>query len=226
MNSSRNHSTQGSTGLYHSPSTVMWWPDTSSSSQTQGPGERIQLRQLGLSICSPSSHQCLGEVSCSWNRSCGFAIWWFSETMGQVNHLIDAHIRWLPCLTFRKSIYLPHSSVDLTLPDKFQPFLKPPLNVPNHPRLLKKYLDTPSLSRYHTAPRSLGGLGCPYLATLLLPVALLLDGSQHPEPWAPLLGFIIRSWGWSLSQAWLLAGPDKELPHVRLIESVCWIKWK
>lgn len=218
------------TGLYHGPSTVVWWPDTSSSSQTQGPGERIQLRQLGLSICSPSSHQCLGKVSCSRNMSCGFAIWVILRHNGVGKSSNRCSYQMITLSNLQKKHLLASQlcrlSLNLTFPDKFQPFLKPPLNVPNHPRLLQKYLDTPSLSRYHNVLRSFGGLGCPYLATLLLPVALLLDGSQYPEPWAPLLGFTIHSWGWSLSQAWLLAGPDKELPHVRPIESVCWIKWK
>lgn len=155
------------------------------------------MRQLGLSICSPSSHQCLGEVSCSRNTNRGLAIWVILRDNGAGKSSNTGSCQMITLSNLQKKHLLASQlcrvSLNLTLPDKFQPFLKPPLNAPNHPRLLQKYLDTPSLSRYHNVPRSLGGLGCPYLATLLLPVALLLDGSQHPEPWAPLLGFIIHS---------------------------------
>lgn len=183
--------------------------------------ERIQLWQLGLSIYSPSSHQCLGEVSCSRNMSCGFAIWVILRDNGAGKSSNRCSCQMITLSHLQKKHLLASQlcrlSLNLTLPDKFQPFLKPPLNAPNHPRLLQKYLDTPSLSRYDNVPG---------VWVVLVALIWLLYCSQLLFSWMVLniqsLG--LHSWALSsVAEADHSAKPDCWLGLTRSfpIESFC-----
>ena len=186
------------TGLYQLSlytSAMAWHNFQLQGHQLNFSGDRKWLAKLGLSVCP--------RTNCPWpaeTQSCGFeqSIWVVLSDKGLANHLTAACVR--------RYLVKP---LEKPSPCFTDPFLTWHFLINCHTWAHNLFLDTRVCPEVWMILFAFS-----WLATLLLPVAFVINGSQHPRPWAPLMCCI------SLSQAWLLAGNGQRAPRNRPIASV------
>lgn len=99
--------------------------------QLPTPRLRVQEREstwvAWVKCLLPTNHQWLGEVSCSRNMSCGFAIWVILRDNGAGKSSNRCSCQMISNLQKEHLLasQLCRLSLDLTLPDKFQPITIP-----------------------------------------------------------------------------------------------------